>query len=49
MVISERKYLQEANLYVADLQEANLYVANLEKAPDLSFYQLSKVKTLYAI
>jgi uncharacterized protein YjbI with pentapeptide repeats len=38
MVISERKYLQEANIYGTDLQEDNLYGANLEKAQNLLFY-----------
>jgi len=48
MDISERKDLQEADLQGADLIEANLKGAHLEGAKNLSFNQLSKVKTLYA-
>ena len=43
MDISKRKDLQEA-----DLQGADLIEAHLEGAKNLSFNQLSKVKTLYS-
>ena len=47
MDISERKDLRRTNLHVADIIEANLEIANLEGVQNLSFYQLSRVKTLY--
>ena len=39
--------LQGANLIGTNLQGANLKEANLEGVQNLSFYQLSRVKTLY--
>ncbi|WP_245859924.1 pentapeptide repeat-containing protein [Methanosarcina spelaei] len=38
---------QEANLQEANLQEANLQEAKLNNVKNLSFDQLSKVKTLH--
>ena len=40
--------LEGANLEGANLKETNLEGANLKRAKNLSFNQLSKVKTLYA-